>query len=128
MDPIADMLNKIGNAQKVGHKTVKLSFSKAKFELARMLEANGFVGGMERSGKGVKRFLEITLKYNDGRSAFGGFKKVSKPGRKMYVKNKDIRPVKQGFGKMIVSTSHGLMTGEDAKKNKLGGEIICEVW
>ncbi|MDP1629336.1 MAG: 30S ribosomal protein S8 [bacterium] len=128
-DPIADMLTRIRNAQAVGQKTVELPFSKFKFELAKTLKKEGFIQeALKRGKKSSRRSLEITLKYQEDAPQISEIKRISKPGRRFYVSCKDIKPVKQGFGIMIISTPKGLMTSREAKKQKLGGEVICEVW
>lgn len=126
-DPIADMLTIIRNAQAVSKETVELPFSKFKFEVAKILEKNGFVGKVEKKGKKDK-ILEIVLKYDEKTPVIMGLKRASKPGQRIYSEFKKMQKVKGGFGISIVSTSRGLMTNKEARKQKLGGEIICEVW
>jgi len=127
-DPVADMLTIIRNAQKVGQKTVELPFSKFKFELAKIIKRAGYIEEAAKRGKKNKKSLEIVLKYQDKTPCISEIKRISKPGRRVYISSKSIRPVKQGFGMMVVSTSRGLMTDKDARKQKLGGEVICEMW
>ncbi len=127
-DPIADMLTRLRNAQQVGKKTVELPFSKFKFELAKIIKRAGYIEEMAKHGKKNKKILEVVLKYKDKTPAISEIKRISKPGRRIYVSSKDIRPVRQGFGMIIISTSRGLMTDKEAKKQKLGGEVICEIW
>jgi small subunit ribosomal protein S8 len=127
-DPIADMLNRIKNAQAVDHATVELPFSNLKYEIAKILERRGFVGPIEKKGKKVKKTMEITLKYNDQEPAILGVKRVSKPGQRIYLSYGQIRKVKGGRGLSVISTSQGLMTDQEAKKQRLGGEVICEIW
>jgi len=137
-DPITDMLNRIRNAQAVLKSTVDVSFSNLKYEIAKILEKKGFIAKVEKKGKKIKRIIEITLKYNGEKVAGGeghqklpvisGLKKISKPGQRIYKKAKEIKPVKGGYGMAIISTPKGLMTDKEAKKRKLGGEIICEIW
>ena len=126
-DPIADMLTIIRNAQAVSKETVELPFSKFKFEVAKILEKNGFLGKVEKKGKKDK-ILEIVLKYDEKTPVIMGLKRASKPGQRIYSDFKNMQRVKGGFGISIVSTSRGLMTNKEARKQKLGGEIICEVW
>lgn len=127
-DPIADMLTRIRNAQQVRQKTVELPFSKFKFELAKIIKKGGYIQEAAKRGKKTKKSLEIVLKYQDKTPCISEIKRISKPGRRVYVSSKSIKPVKQGFGTMIISTSRGLMTDKDARKQKLGGEVICEIW
>lgn len=124
-DPITDMLNKIKNAQAVSHKTVSISFSNLKHEIALILEKHGFVGKVEKKGRIPKRSIEIVLKYP---AAISGLKRISKPGQRIYTGFKYIKGSKGGLGILIISTPKGLMTDKEAKRNRLGGEVICEIW
>ena len=137
MDPISDMLIQIKNAQAVGHEQVVLPFSKMKFKIAEILKAGGYLAEIERKnkpakpGKGEKsehEYLYLTLKYQDSEGALSGIKIISKPSRRMYIKAKEIKPVRSGYGLAIISTPNGVMSSKEARKNNLGGEIICEVW
>jgi len=127
-DPIADMLNRIRNAQAVGLPTVVIPFSKIKNEIADILEKSGFVGKSDSKGRKTKKDIELTLNYKDGIGAISGLKRISKPGQRIYLPLAKIKKVKEGFGISIVSTSRGIMTGKEAWRQKLGGEIICEIW
>lgn len=132
-DPISDMLNRIRNALMVLHPTVSVPFSKLKYEIAKVLEEEGFIEKVEKKGRKVKKVLEITLKYEKGEiekteSVISGLKRISKPGQKIYIKSKEIKPVRGGYGIAIISTPKGMMTSKEARKKKLGGEIICQVW
>ncbi len=128
VDPIADMLIRIKNAQAAGHQAVKVPFSKLKLSLAQILEKEGLVGKMEKRGKDVQKYIKIDLKYKDGRSVIAGVKRMSRPGQRLYITKNEIRPVKQGYGVAIISTSRGLMTDKEARKSGLGGELMCEIW
>ena len=133
MDPITDMFNRIRNAQAVLHPTVDIPFSRLKYEIAKILEEEKFIEKVE-SPKGKlkspakKKLFKIILKYNNKIPAISGIKRISKSGQRIYTKAKELKPVKGGFGISIVSTPKGLMTGREARKQKLGGEVICEVW
>jgi len=127
-DPISDMLTRIRNAQAVSKETVVVPFSKMKFSLAQVLEKKNLIKKVSTQGKKIKKVIEISLSYRDGEPIASNLKRVSKQGRRVYIKCDEIKPVRQGYGLMIISTSQGLMTGEEARKNKLGGEIICEIW
>lgn len=127
-DPITDMFNRIRNAQAVLKETVDIPFSNLKYEIARILEKQGFIEKVEKKGKLNLKEMEIKLKYNDKKPAISDITRVSKSGQRIYHKSKDLRAVRQGYGFSIISTSKGLMTGRDAKKEKLGGEIICKIW
>lgn len=128
MDPISDMLTLIRNALAVKHPTVSVPFSNLKYEIAKILEKEGFVEKVEKKGKKSKRFFEIDLKYTDDIPMISGLKRISKLGQRIYSGQRNIKKVKGGYGTSIISTSKGLMTDKQAKKNKLGGEIICEIW
>ncbi len=128
-DPITDMLNRIRNAQAVHHQTVDIPFSNLKYEIAKILEKEGFVEKVEKKGRRVKKIIEISLKYDENKLPFiSGLKRISKPGQRIYLPAEKIKRVKSGYGIAIISTSKGLMTDKEARKNKLGGEIICEIW
>ena len=128
MDPISNMLTSIRNALAVGHPTVNVPFSNLKYKIAKILEKEDFIEKAEKKGKGVKKSLEITLKYEGKVPAFSGLKRISKPGQKIYLSYKKIKKVKEGLGIAIISTSKGLMTNKETRKQKLGGEVICEIW
>jgi len=124
-DPIADMLNRIKNAQAVSHQAVSFPFSKIKYEISIIIQKEGFVGEVEKKGRKEKRTIKINLKPD---TAISGIKKISRPGQRIYVGAKDIKPVRGGYGILIISTPKGLMIGKEAKKQKLGGELICEIY
>jgi len=122
------MLTIIRNGLAVSKKTVKIPFSNLKFEIAKILEKEGLVEKVEKKGR-TEKFIEIDLKYfDDNRPAISGLRVVSRPGQKIYLGSKEIKKVKGGYGVAIVSTSKGLMTGREAKKQNIGGEILCEIW
>jgi small subunit ribosomal protein S8 len=127
-DPITDMLNQIRNAQAVGKTEVLIPLSKIKNEIANLLTKEGFIGEVKKAMKGKIKALKITLKYDNGVSAIAGLKRVSKPGQRIYESVHNIKRVHGGYGISIVSTTKGLMTNKEARKQKLGGEIICQVW
>lgn len=124
-DPITDMLNQIKNAQAVSRKTVSIPFSNLKYEIALILEKHGFIEKLEKKGRNPKRSIEISLK---NPAAISGLKRISKPGQRIYTGFKHIKGSKGGLGILIISTPKGLMTDREARKNKLGGEVICEIW
>jgi len=129
MDPIADMLTRIRNAQAVNHQTVSIPHSQLKMAVLRILKRENFIENFEKKGKRVKRNIIVKLRYHkDGTPAFSGLKRVSKPGRRIYKKASEIFPVKQGLGIIILSTPQGLVTNIEARKKNVGGEVICEVW
>lgn len=131
-NPISDMLIRIKNAQLVRSDQVSIPFSRVKFKIANILKEAGYISEVERKKKKAKKFeheyLSLTLKYSDNRPAISDVKAISRPSRRMYIKAKDIRPVRSGHGLAIVSTSKGIMSSKEARKSSLGGELICEVW
>jgi len=127
-DPIADLLNRIRNAQAVFHPTVEIPFSNLKYEITKILEKERFIEKTEKKGKKARKTIEIVLKYDGKIPAISGLRKISKPGQRIYKSLKDIKPVKGGYGVLIISTSKGLMIDKEARKKRLGGEILCEVW
>lgn len=127
-DPITDMLNRIRNAQAVNHLTVDIPFSNLKNEIAKILEKENFIEKIEKKNKKTKKVIEIALKYTDKTPAISGLRRVSKPGQRIYVSAKKIKKVKGGYGFAIISTPKGLMTDKEARKQKTGGEILCEIW
>mgnify|MGYP001602952743 CR=1 FL=1 len=128
LDPISDMLNRIRNAQAAKKETVDVPFSKLLYELGKVLEKKGFLKNVDFRGKKPKKLIEIRLRYTDKIPAVSGAKRVSKPGQRMYVSAREIRRIKGGYGITVLSTSKGLMAGQDAKTEHIGGEVLCEVW
>ena len=132
MDPIADMLIRIKNAQAVRGEQVVMPFSKVKFKIANILKEAKYISEVERKNKKAKKveheYLQLTLKYQDNQGALSGIKIISRPSRRIYIKAKEIKPVRSGYGIAIISTSKGIVNSREAKKLDLGGEIICEVW
>ena len=127
-DPITDMLNQIRNAEAVAKPEVLLPFSKLKNQIGLILQQEGFVQEVKKIAKDKNKVMKIVLKYDDGIPAIEGAKRVSKPGQRIYVKNTDIKKVRGGFGISIISTPKGLMTNNQAKKARLGGEVMLEIW
>jgi small subunit ribosomal protein S8 len=128
-DPIGDFIIQIKNAGMVRKATVSVPYSKLKHAIADKLVDSGFVEGAEKLGQKVKKELKVTLKYNDsGKHFIMGVKRVSKPGRRLYVGADQIFPVKFGKGKRILSTPAGILTGEEAKKKNVGGEDLFIIW
>lgn len=134
LDPISDMLTRIRNAQRAGHDQVAIPASKLKEAISKILLDRGFIEGAERvKGKSFD-ILELSLKYRKDESSsktlpvINQLRRVSKEGQRIYVGKEDTRKVKNGLGVAIVSTSKGVMSGEDARKQGVGGELICEVW
>ena len=128
VNTITDMFNRIRNAQMVKKPTVLVPLSGINYEIGRLLAERGFIDKVEKKGKKIKKFIEIALKYTDKVPAISGIKTISKPGQRIYISSREIRPVKGGYGMAIISTSRGVMTDKEARKQKLGGELICQVW
>lgn len=127
-DPISDMLTRLRNATMVRATTVEMPMSKMKYAIAKLLEREGFVAGVETASQGARPVLKVTLKYDEaGQPRMTHIKRVSKPGLRVYQKNTELQRVRSGYGFSIVSTPNGLMTNREARKRRLGGEVICEV-
>ena len=123
-DPIADMLTRIRNAHLALHKEVNVPRSKMKEALANILKQEGYVEDVAVDGD----VITITLKYQKGRPVITGLKRVSTPGRRVYVNSRQIPRVQNGLGICILSTSSGVMDGATAQEKKVGGELLCEIW
>ena len=128
-DPIADMLTRIRNASAARHKELSLPSSRVKREIARILTEEGFIDTFDTQPDGVQERLTLRLKYVEGKTpVVTGLKRISKPGLRVYARKTEIPRVLGGLGLAILSTSHGIMTGTDARKQNLGGEVLCYVW
>jgi small subunit ribosomal protein S8 len=125
-DPIADMLTRIRNACAVKKERVKIPYSKFKFEIARILEKLGYINGASTVGR-VKKFIDISLKYENGKPVIKEIRRISKPGRRIYIGAKKAYPFRAGR-RLIISTSKGLLTDVEARKLKVGGEVLFEIW
>ncbi len=125
IDPISDMFNQIMNAQAAEKAVIWIPFSKMKFILAKILEKHHYLKEVKKRGVGAKARLGLTIQYFDKRPAISSFRRISKPGRRLYSSAQDIHPSK---GLLIISTSHGLMTGREARKESLGGELFIHLW
>ncbi|MEX2008481.1 MAG: 30S ribosomal protein S8 [Candidatus Spechtbacterales bacterium] len=130
MDPIADMLTIIRNAQAVHKETVRIPFSRIKMNIAELLEREGYIAGIEKKErKSAVSYISLKLKYTDQKEgAIRGIRRMSKPGQRIYVGHKEIRPVKGGIGKAVLSTPQGLMVESEARKKGVGGEYLLEIW
>jgi small subunit ribosomal protein S8 len=124
-DPIADMLTRLRNANLALHDTVTMPTSKMKRSVAQVLQDEGYIAGFEVDG----RDLTVRLKYDkDRRRVLSGIRRMSKPGRRVYLASDDVPRVLGGMGIAVVSTSQGLLTGQEARRRGVGGELICTVW
>ena len=128
-DPIADMLTRIRNANVVKHETVDVPASNMKKELARILLEEGFVRGYDVIEDGKQGIIRIQLKYGQvGERVITGLKRISKPGMRVYAANHEVPKVLNGLGISVISTSKGILTDRQARKENVGGEVICYVW
>ena len=128
-DPIADMLTRIRNAGSVGHAETRCPASRLKTAVAGVLSQEGFVGPVRTDASGPLPQLIIALRYDEsGKVIIDGIKRISKPGRRVYVGADEIPRVRNGLGMAVVSTSKGVMCDRDARAARVGGEVLCEVW
>jgi small subunit ribosomal protein S8 len=128
-DPIADYLTRIRNAIRAGHDEVEIPASGLKMELSRILKEQGYINDFHKKPATVGEAIEVTLKYTEDRKpVILGIERVSRPGRRRYVDHKSVPRVQGGTGTAIVSTSHGVMTGHEARQKGVGGEVVAYVW
>ena len=130
-DPVADLLARIRNASMARHELTRVPANKLKKNIALLLKAEGYVADVRQEEWGPQKHqtLTIVLKYGEDRtSAFQGIRRVSRPGRRVYVRHDQIPRVLGGLGISIISTSTGLMSDKEARRRKIGGELLCEVW
>tara|TARA_Y100001935_G_C16966598_1_gene342036 strand:- start:143 stop:538 length:396 start_codon:yes stop_codon:yes gene_type:complete len=127
-DPIGDMIARIKNAQDRNHKIVKLPSSNFKFKIADILKNEGFIKDLKIDTEGNKSILSLELKYHSGNPVINTFERVSKPGRRIFSSVDSLPKINNGLGIAIVSTPKGVMTDMQARKQKVGGEIICKVF
>ena len=127
-DPIADMLTRIRNAIMAGHDGVLVPSSKTKLSIIKILKEEGFIDRYEVLKGKPQPMIKINLKYTDGQPAILGLERMSKPSLRVYVEKREIPRVYGGLGITILSTSKGIMTGQEAWRQRLGGEILCYVW
>ncbi len=128
-DTIADMLTRIRNANQMRYQEVSVPASNLKISLAKILKDEGFIEDYKVNDDNVQGTIEITLKYGKNKErVITGLKRISKPGLRVYAKSTEIPKVLNGLGIAIISTSHGVMTDKDARKQNLGGEVLCYIW
>ncbi|WXR60482.1 30S ribosomal protein S8 [Peptostreptococcaceae bacterium AGR-M142] len=128
-DPIADMLTRVRNANSVKHESLEVPASNIKKEIARILLEEGFIKGYDVIEDGKQGIIKIQLKYGrNGEKVISGIKRISKPGMRVYAGKEDVPKVLNGLGISIVSTSKGIITDREARKQNVGGEVICYVW
>jgi small subunit ribosomal protein S8 len=128
-DPLADMLTRMRNAIRRRHSEVRLPASKLKAEVARVLQQEGFIQGVEPVAEDGHNLLRVQLRYEEGEiPIITGLRRISKPGHRVYARHTRIPSIMQGMGVAILSTPKGVMTGSDARKQGVGGEVLCYVW
>ncbi len=127
-DPIADYLTRIRNAMLAKHKEVTVPYSRIKESISRILVEHKFLSNCSVEKEGTLKTLRIILQYGQQKNAITELKRISKPGRRFYCKASDLKPVKQGYGIAIVSTSQGIFDDTKAREKKIGGEVICTLW
>lgn len=131
-DPIADMLTRIRNAQMREHPTVSIPHSKVKEAIAQVFKDEGYIENFEVLPETPQAVIQVTLKYKgdrrNRRAVITGLERVSRPGRRIYVGKKEIPWVLSGLGIAVLTTSKGIMTGQQARRQSLGGEVVCKVW
>ena len=127
-DPIADMLTRLRNAGRAGHPTAEVPHSRLKGELARVLKREGFIRDYTTEPQGARRVLKLHLKYAAGEPVIQGLRRISTPGCRRYVRADRLPRVRSGIGMAILTTSAGLMTEREARRRKVGGEVICHIW
>ena len=126
-DPIADMLTRVRNAAIARHLDVDVPVCKMHLEIAKIMHREGYIRGYQLINRG--RTVRIRLRYDEHREpVIRGLKRVSKPGRRVYSKARDLRPVLDGLGISILSTSRGVVSDREARQRNLGGEVLCEIW
>jgi small subunit ribosomal protein S8 len=128
IDPISDMLTRIRNASRALLPTVEMPHSRIKESIAHILKKEGYIAEVTVDGKGAKKSIKLKLKYEGKKNVIEGLKRVSSPGLRRYVGSTEIPRVLGGLGVAVVSTSEGLMTGTQARKKNIGGELLCYIW
>lgn len=128
-DPLSDFLVRVTNAQAVGKESTLVPYSKFLWEVSKVLEQSSYIKKIDRRGKRAKRFIEVTLSYNpEGEGRIDGVRRISKLSRRVYRGVSEIHSIKHGYGVQIISTSKGLMTDKEARRARVGGEVLFEVW
>jgi len=128
MDPLSDMLIKIKNAGNAGKNSVTIPCSKLKLAIVNLLLREGYVASVNKRGRKEKKIIDIDILYENKKPKIKGLSRVSKVSRRIYLGTKDIRPVRQKHGDLILSTPLGILTGKDAKRKKVGGEALFKIW
>ena len=128
IDPISDMLTRIRNGSRALLPTVEMPHSKIKESIANILKKEGYIADVVVDGKGAKKTIKLKLKYEGKKNVIEGLKRISSPGLRRYVGSTEIPRVRGGLGVAVVSTSEGVMTGTQARKKNIGGELLCYIW
>lgn len=123
-----NLLIQLKNAQAAKKENIKIPYSKMDEAVLKVLDSKKYIESFEKKGQKTKKFLDVKLKYPKEEKAINGIKLVSKPSRRVYTGYEEIRPIKRGYGLMVISTPKGVMGGQDAKKQKVGGEVLFEIW
>jgi small subunit ribosomal protein S8 len=127
-DPLSNFLVKLNNAARAGLPSISVPYSKFMFAVAEVLRREGFLESVIRKSKKSGKPFEAVLAYRGKEPVFGGYRRISRISRRLYVKNHDIFPVRGGFGKLVLTTTKGVLTGDEARKARIGGEPLFEVW
>jgi len=128
MDPIADLIVRIKNAGDARKASVTVSYSKIKYAILEVLEREGFIKSIAKKGKKINKYIEIGLLYEEDEPRVQGIERISKFSRRVYEKSKNLRKVKGGTGRAILTTPKGILTSDEAKKEHVGGEILFKIW
>ena len=123
-----DLLTKIKNSQAVKKESVKVPYSAMDLAILELLEKHKFIAGVAKKGRMPKRILDITLKYENKKGVIQGVRFLSIPSRRLYIGYKDIKPVRHGYGLLVLSTPKGIMDGKTAYKQKIGGQLLFDIW
>lgn len=127
-DPVSDLIIQIKNGSNANKPAISLPYSELKFTISEILAKEGFVKSVSKKGKKIKKYLDIELLYKDNAPKVKGVKRISKPGRRVYKKVGEIKPVRQGYGLLILSTPKGILTDKQARQDKVGGEALFQIW
>jgi small subunit ribosomal protein S8 len=128
-DPISDFLIRIKNASMIGKESVSLPLSQMKLSIAEILAREGYLSSVDKKDPATgARTLTVALAYKNGKPVITGVKRISKPSRRMYMSVHDIKPIKRGFGLLVLSTPAGVLTGKEAHDKRVGGEALFEIW
>jgi small subunit ribosomal protein S8 len=127
-DPISDLIVRIKNGSDAKKESISIPYSALKEAIAHTLAKGGYLGSVEKKGKQISKTLEVSLVYHSGEPRVHGVQRVSKPSRRIYQKARDIRVFRSGYGSVVLSTPKGIMLDSDARKTKVGGEVLFKIW